>query len=255
MDVTDTKLAQEALERVQAELAHVTRVTTLGELTASIAHEVNQPLAAIVTNGEATLRWLAGESPNLAEARSAVERIISDSHRASEVIKRLREMARKSDPQMTALYINDVITDVVALVQRELLSHRVRLRLDSDKALKPVTGDRVQLQQVLINLMMNGIEAMATFNERPRELLVRAAPFEADRVLVAVRDSGIGIDPEQFDRMFVAFVTTKPNGLGMGLSICRSIIEVHGGELWALSNDDAGATFQFTLPIRQENAA
>ena len=255
MDVTDTKLAQEALERVQAELAHVTRVTTLGELTASIAHEVNQPLAAIVTNGEATLRWLASESPNFAEARGAVERIISDSHRASEVIKRLREMARKSDPQMAALDINDVIADVVALVQRELLSHRVRLRLDLDKALKPVTGDRVQLQQVLINLMMNGIEAMATVNERPRELLVRAAPCETDRVLVAVRDSGIGIDPEQFDRMFVAFVTTKPNGLGMGLSICRSIIEVHGGELWALSNDDAGATFQFTLPIRQENAA
>ena len=255
MDVTDTRLAQEALERAQAELAHVTRVTTLGELTASIAHEVNQPLAAIVTNGEATLRWLANESPNLAEARGAVERIIRDSHRASEVIKRLRELARKSDPQMAALDINDVITDVVALVQREVLSHRVRLRLDLDKALKPVTGDRVQLQQVLINLMMNGIEAMATVNERPRELLVRAAPRERDRVLVAVRDSGIGIDPEQVDRMFVAFVTTKPDGLGMGLSICRSIIEAHGGELWALSNDDAGATFQFTLPIRQESAA
>ena len=188
MDVTDTRLAQEALERAQAELAHVTRVTTLGELTASIAHEVNQPLAAIVTNGEATLRWLADESPNLAEARGAVERIIRDSHRASEVIKRLRELARKSDPQMAALDINDVITDVVALVQREVLSHRVRLRLDLDKALKPVTGDRVQLQQVLINLMMNGIEAMATVNERPRELLVRAAPRERDRVLVAVRE-------------------------------------------------------------------
>jgi PAS domain S-box-containing protein len=254
MDVTDTRLAQEALQRAQAELAHVTRVTTLGELTASIAHEVNQPLAAIVTNGEATLRWLANESPNLAEARGAVERIISDSHRASEVIKRLRELARKSDLQMAALDVNDVIADVVALVQREVLSHRVRLRLELDKTLRPVTGDRVQLQQVLINLLMNGIEAMATVNERPRELVVRSAQRETDRVLVAVRDSGIGIDPERVDRLFMAFVTTKPDGLGMGLSICRSIIEAHGGELWALSNDDAGATFQFTLPIHQERA-
>ena len=255
MDVTDTRLAQEALQRAQAELAHVTRVTTLGELTASIAHEVNQPLAAIVTNGEATLRWLANEVPNLAEARGAVERVIRDSHRASAVIKRVRELARKSSPQMVALDINDVIADVVALVQREVLSHRVRLRLDLDTTLKPVIGDRVQLQQVLINLMMNGIEAMATVTERSRELLVRSAPRETDRVLVAVQDLGNGIDLEQIDRMFVAFVTTKPDGLGMGLSICRSIIEAHGGELCALSNDDAGSTFQFTLPIRQESAA
>ena len=188
MDVTNTRLAQEALQRAQAELAHVTRVTTLGELTASIAHEVNQPLAAIVTNGEATLRWLANEMPNLAEARGAVERIIRDSHRASAVIKRLRELARKSNPQMVALDINDVIADVVALVQREVLSHRVRLRLDLDTTLKPVIGDRVQLQQVLINLMMNGIEAMATVTEQSRELLVRSAPRETDRVLVAVQD-------------------------------------------------------------------
>jgi PAS domain S-box-containing protein len=255
MDVTGTRRAQEALQRAQAELAHVTRVTTLGELTASIAHEVNQPLAAIVTNGEATLRWLANETPDLGETRGAIERIIKDAHRASEVIKRLRELARKSEPQMAALDINDVIADVVALVQREVIKNCVRLRLDLDKSIRPVTGDRVQLQQVLINLLMNGIEAMGAVNERPRELVVRSGPREAGRVLVAVRDSGIGIEPEQMDRMFVAFVTTKPDGLGMGLSICRSIIEAHGGELWAISNDDAGATFQFTLPMHRESAA
>lgn len=253
MDITATRLAQEALQRAQAELAHVTRVTTLGELTASIAHEVNQPLAAIVTNGEATLRWLANELPDLAEARGAIERIIRDSHRASEVIRRLRELARKSDPQMAALDINDVIADVVTLVQREVFRNRVRLRLELDKSIGPVMGDRVQLQQVLINLLMNGIEAMSAVNERPRELVVRSGPRESDHVFVAVRDSGVGIDPEQLDRMFVAFVTTKPHGLGMGLSICRSIIEAHGGELWARSNDDSGATLQFTLPMHQES--
>jgi PAS domain S-box-containing protein len=254
MDVTAAKRAQEKLHQAQAELAHVTRVTTLGELTASIAHEVNQPLAAVITNGEACLRWLGNERPDLAEARGAVARIIRDGNRASEVIRRLRALTKKTDPHKTPLDINDVVYDVVALVQREVLSHRVRLRFDLDADLPPVFGDRVQLQQVIINLMMNGIEAMAGVIERPRELLIRSRRHEGGHVLVAVQDSGIGIDSEHLDRLFTAFFTTKTDGMGMGLSICRSIVEAHGGEVWASLNDGPGATFQFTIQSHQGTA-
>jgi PAS domain S-box-containing protein len=254
MDVTAAKRAQEKLHQAQAELAHVTRVTTLGELTASIAHEVNQPLAAVITNGEACLRWLGNERPDLAEARGAVARIIRDGNRASEVIRRLRALTKKTDPHKTPLDINDVVYDVVALVQREVLSHRVRLRFDLDADLPPVFGDRVQLQQVIINLMMNGIEAMAGVTERPRELLIRSRRHEGGHVLVAVQDSGIGIDSEHLDRLFTAFFTTKTDGMGMGLSICRSIVEAHGGEMWVSPNDGPGATFQFTIQSHQGTA-
>jgi C4-dicarboxylate-specific signal transduction histidine kinase len=247
MDVTAAKHAQEALQQAQAELAHVTRVTTLGELTASIAHEVNQPLAGIITNGEACLRWLSNELPNLEEARSAVARMIRDGNRASEVIRRLRALTKKTDPQKMPLDINDVIKDVAALVQREVLNHRVRLRLDLDPKLTTVFGDRVQLQQVIINMIMNGIEAMGTVTDRPRELLIRSRRHEPDQALIAVQDSGTGIDPNNMDRLFNAFFTTKPNGMGMGLSICRSIIEALGGEMWASPNDGPGATFSFTV--------
>jgi C4-dicarboxylate-specific signal transduction histidine kinase len=252
MDVTESKHAQEALQQAQAELAHVTRVTTLGELTASIAHEVNQPLAAIVTSGEACLRWLAVTPPDIAEARGAIERIIRDGNRASEVIRRLRDLMRKTEPQMAPLDINDVISDVVALVQRELLTNGVGLRLDLAALPFPIFGDRVQLQQVIINLVMNGIEAMSPVTERPRELWIRSYPHDENQILVAVQDSGVGINPEQIDRMFNPFFTTKQDGMSMGLSICRSIIEAHGGELWALANVRSGATFQFTVPIHQE---
>jgi PAS domain S-box-containing protein len=254
MDVTAAKRAQEKLHQAQAELAHVTRVTTLGELTASIAHEVNQPLAAVITNGEACLRWLGNERPDLAEARGAVARIIRDGNRASEVIRRLRALTKKTDPHKTPLDINDVVYDVVALVQREVLSHRVRLRFDLDADLPPVFGDQVQLQQVIMNLMMNGIEAMAGVTERPRELLIRSRRHEGGHVLVAVQDSGIGIDSEHLDRLFTAFFTTKTDGMGMGLSICRSIVEAHGGEVWASLNDGPGATFQFTIQSHQGTA-
>ena len=249
MDVTAEKRSQEALHQAQAELAHVTRMTTLGELTASIAHEVNQPLAAIITNGEASLRWLSNESPNLEEARGAVERMIRDGNRAGEVIQRLRALTQKTDPQNAPLDINDVINDVVGLVQREVLSHRVRLTLELGAVLNPILGDRVQLQQVIINLIVNSIEAMAAVTERRRELTLTAREHDRDYVLVAVQDSGIGIDPEQLDRVFNPFFTTKSDGMGMGLSICRSIIEAHGGELWASSNDGPGVTFQFTVPF------
>ena len=254
MDVTDAKRGQEALHQAEAELAHVTRVTTLGELTASIAHEVNQPLAALVTNGEASLRWLAATPPDLEEARGAINRMIRDGNRASEVIRRLRDLTRKTESQMASLDINGIIHDVVALVQRELLMNRVGLRLDLAVPVSPIVGDRVQLQQVIINLMMNGIEAMATVPKGSRELWIRSRPHADEQVLVAVQDSGVGLDPEQIDRMFKAFFTTKQDGMGMGLSICRSIIEAHGGKLWALPNERSGATFQFTIPIHQQDA-
>ena len=247
MDVTAAKHAQEALQQAQAELAHVTRVTTLGELTASIAHEVNQPLAGIITNGEACLRWLRNNPPDLDEARGAVARIIRDGNRASEVIRRLRALTKKSDLQKAPLDINDVIEDVVALVQREVLTHRVRLQLDLDPKLTTVFGDRVQLQQVIINMMMNGIEAMDAVTDRPRELVIRSRQHEPDQALVAVQDSGTGIDPDNMDRLFNAFFTTKPAGMGVGLSICRSIVEAHGGEMWASPNDGPGAIFSFTV--------
>ena len=244
--------AEEALHKTQMELAHVARVTTLGELAASIAHEVNQPLAAIVINGEVGLRWLDREVPDLAEVREALGGMISNGRRASEIIQRLRALSRKTETQKVALDINDAISEVIPLVQQEVLSHRVSLRLDLAPTLPAVLGDRVQLQQVIINLIVNGMEAMAPVTDRPRELVVRSQLDDSGQVLVAVEDSGVGIDPENAKQLFNAFFTTKPSGMGMGLSICRSIIENHGGRLWASRNAGPGATFQFTLPSHQE---
>jgi PAS domain S-box-containing protein len=245
----ERELVEEALHQARAELAHVARVTTLGELTASIAHEVNQPLAAIATNGEACMRFLNRGVPDLAEIRDAVTCMINDSHRAGEVIKRLRAMSKKDSLQKLRLDINDVINEALLLVQRELSNHRVALQVELSSGLAPVVGDRVQLQQVVINLVMNGIDALALVAGRPRELLIRSGPHDANQVLVAVQDSGVGIDPEKMDQLFDAFFTTKPTGMGMGLSICRSIIEAHGGRISASNNSGAGATFKFTLPL------
>jgi PAS domain S-box-containing protein len=245
----ERKRAEEALHQAQAALAHVTRVTTLGELAASIAHEINQPLAGVVTNGQACLRWLAREVPDLEEAQAAAERIIRDGQRASAVIQRIRALATKTDPHKVPLELNDVIRDVVRLVHREVLGHRVALRTALEAVLPPVVGDRVQLQQVLINLVINGIEAMASVTDRPRQLVIRSYQPDADQVCVAVQDAGIGIDPASMDRLFHAFFTTKPGGMGMGLSISRSIIEAHGGRPWASRNIGPGATVQFTLPL------
>jgi signal transduction histidine kinase len=187
--------------------------------------------------------------PDLAEARAAVERIIRDGQRASAVIHRIRELSTKTDPHKARLNLNDVIHEVVLLVHREVLGHRVTLRTELAAALPPVLGDRVQLQQVIMNLVINGIEAMASVTDQPRELLIRSHQPEADQVGVAVQDSGIGIDPADVDRLFHAFFSTKPDGMGMGLSISRSIIDAHGGRLWASHNVGPGATFQFTLPL------
>jgi PAS domain S-box-containing protein len=255
MDVTERNRAQEALHRAQEELAHVARVTTLGELSASIAHEVNQPLAAILTNGQAGLRWLGHDPPDLDEVRGAVKRIVGDADRASEVIRRIRELSRKTAPQKARLDLNEVIKEVLPLVRREMATHRVALQLELAPALPPVLGDRVQLQQVLINLVINAIQAMAPVTGRARTLVIRSRPHDAGQALVEVQDSGVGIDAENLARLFGTFFTTKPDGMGMGLSICRSIIDAHGGEVWVSCNDGPGITVRFTLPSSQERPA
>jgi C4-dicarboxylate-specific signal transduction histidine kinase len=254
-EMGERQRTEEALQKAQAELAHITRVMTLGELMASIAHEVNQPLAAVVTNAQACLRWLALETPRLDEARAAVERIVRDSNRASEVIQRIRALVKKTEPQMVALDLNDVIREAISLEQREMLSQRVSLRTELASVLPPVRGDRVQLQQVVINLVMNALEAMAPVTDRPRDMLIRSHQDDANEVLVAVRDSGMGIDSANAERLFNAFFTTKPSGMGMGLSISRSIIAAHGGRLWVSPNPDHGATFQFTLPSNSQGVS
>jgi PAS domain S-box-containing protein len=255
LDLTERKHAEEALRKAQADLAHVTRVTTLGELVASIAHEVNQPLAAVVNAAAASRRWLDGGTPNLDEARRAGEWIINEANRASEVIRRVRALANKTDVEKAPLDIDDVVREVIALVQRELISHRVSLRMDLAPALPMILGDRVQLQQVIINLVMNGIEAMQSVTDRPRELVIRSRQDETHQVLVSVTDGGAGISAENADRLFNAFFTTKSSGMGMGLSISRSIVEAHGGRMSAANNVGPGATFQFVLPLHQEDAS
>jgi PAS domain S-box-containing protein len=246
-DITERKRAEEALRKARTELAHVTRVMTMGELTASIAHEINQPLSGIVTNASACRRWLAGATPNLDEARDAVGRILRDGNRASDVITRIRALVRKADEEKAQLDMNHAIQEVAALAQGEVGRNRVALRMELAADVPPVLGDRVQLQQVILNLVMNGVEAMASVADRPRELLIYSRQHESDKVLVAVQDSGIGIDRQNLEKVFNAFYTTKSQGMGMGLAISRSIVENHGGQLWAVPNDGPGATFQFTL--------
>ena len=254
-DISDTVRAEQAeaaLQEAQENLAHATRVTTLGELAASIAHEVNQPLAAIMANAEACLRWLSRSSPNVDAARRSVEWIINDSSRAAEVIGRVRALAAKKGGEKATLDINGVINEVRALMQRQLSDSRVLLRVELAPAALTVHADRVQLQQVIINLVMNGIEAMQPVTDRPHELTIRSRQNHANEVLVMVEDRGVGFTAAgNSDRLFDAFFTTKSNGMGLGLAICRSIIEAHGGHLSASGNADEGATFQFTLPLHE----
>src|ERR1044072_125926 len=250
----ELRQANETLRERDAELTHVTRVMTIGELTASIAHEVNQPLAAIVTNGNACLRWLGGATPNLSEARQAVQRIIKDSYRASEVIARIRTLVKKSPPRNDAVDLNEVIVEVFALAQSEARRNRVALKQQLKQDLPHVHGDRVQLQQVILNLIINGLEAIAKSKNGTRELSVMS-DHETDNVRIAVSDSGEGLDSANLERVFDAFFTTKPDGMGMGKAIRRTIIESHGGRLWATANSPHGAVFQFTLPTDAERAS
>jgi C4-dicarboxylate-specific signal transduction histidine kinase len=238
-------------ERAQAELAHVNRVTTLGQLTASIAHEVNQPVAAVVTNADAALRWLGTQPPDLEEARQALDSIIKDGNRAAHIIHRIRTFIKKVPTRKDRLDINETILEVIALTHSEVLRNGVSLQTRLAKDLPPIQGDRVQLQQVMLNLIINAVEAMSEVNERSRELLIGSGKDASNGVLVAVRDSGPGLNPESFDHLFDAFYTTKPGGMGMGLSICRSIIEAHEGQMWAAANAPQGAIFQFTLPTQR----
>ena len=269
LDLSRQKHAEEALQKAQAELAHVARMTTLGELSASITHEITQPLAGVVTNANAGLRWLAGESPNVAEARDAIRRIVRDGNRATDVITRMRALFKKVPTAKEPLQINDVIQEVLTLAQSELQRNRVSLRTQFANDLPLVTADRIQLQQVILNLVVNAIQAMSAVSDGPRELQLtsekitatdleageesasstHSAGREPAQILVMIRDSGPGLDPERFAHLFEPFFSTKPQGLGIGLTISRSIIEAHSGRLWAKANTPRGAIFQFTLPI------
>jgi PAS domain S-box-containing protein len=255
LDVTERKRAEDALLKAQSELAHVTRVATLGEMTASISHEINQPLGAMVNNANACLRWLAASK--LEEARQSAMLIAADGYRAGEIIARIRALAQKAPPRKDWLDINETIREVIALARSEVQGNRVSLKTRLGRNVPPILGDRIQLQQVLLNLMMNAIEAMRAIDEGlTRELWLDSEQVESTNVLISVRDSGPGLDPQSLDHLFETFYTTKPEGLGMGLAISRSIIEAHGGRLWATANGPhGGAIFQFTLPIGSERAS
>jgi len=252
MDITDRKRAEAALREAQAALAHVSRVTTLGEVAGSIAHELNQPLTAISNNGNACLERLPGGSPGLEEVREALADIVRDAERGGAIIQRVRGMARRSVSQRTPLQLADVVNDIVALTAAEAVTRGIAIHTEVAPDLPVVQGDRVQLQQVLLNLVVNGMDAMSTVRDSERKLEILGQSDKQDgqpAVRISVRDRGIGLNAGEADKLFEAFYTTKPQGMGLGLAICRSIIEAHGGRLWAESNDGPGATFAFRLPV------
>ncbi len=251
-DVTQRRLSEEALAKAQSELARVARVTSLGVFTASIAHEVNQPLSGIITNASTCLRMLTADSPNLDGARETARRTIRDGNRASEVIARLRALFSKKDITIEALDLNEAVREVIALSLSELQRHRVILRPELADDLPLVTGDRVQLQQVILNLLWNASDAMNTVDDRPRDLLIRTEREEGNWARFSVKDAGLGFDPQHMNKLFEAFYTTKNEGMGIGLSVSRSIIESHQGRLWAAQNDGPGATFSFSIPCRPD---
>ncbi len=243
--------AEEALRQAQSDLAHVSRVTTMGELTASLAHEVNQPIAAAVTDANTCLRWLNRDHPNVEEARDAASRTVKDATRAAEIISRTRLLFKKSTPQWELVDVNEIIRDMVALMRGEIKRHSISVRSELAEDTPQITGDRVQLQQVLMNLMVNAIDAMKDANGT-RELAIKSQRTDNEQFMVSISDTGVGLPPEQADKIFDAFFTTKPHGTGMGLRISRSIVESHGGRLWAADNSPRGARFHLTLPMGAE---
>jgi C4-dicarboxylate-specific signal transduction histidine kinase len=243
----EAQALQLALAQANMELAYIGRAASLGELAVSLAHEINQPLGAVVNSASASLRWLATQPPNLQEAREATTRTVREANRASEVIARIRALLKKETPQMQRLDVNEVIREVLALARNEIAIGRVAVKTDLSAHVPTVSGDRVQLQQVLFNLIINAIEAMRAVKDRQRELRITSTT-DSSVVQVSLEDTGVGLGQEDLDRIFHSFYTTKRDGIGMGLSISRSIIEAHGGRLWASSRSARGAVFQFTLP-------
>ena len=253
VDVTERKRAEEALQKAQVELAHATRVMTMGEIASSIAHEINQPLGAIVNYGNACLRLLKRGRANLTEMAGALSAIVNDAERASAIIARIRALSKKAPPEMALLQVGDLVTDILPLVRHQLTGRRIALKTALPGELSPILGDRIQLQQVLLNLVVNGIEAMSKVPEDQRQLVIEAQSHVSEDkafVLITVTDSGIGLKAEDLPRVFETFYTTKAAGMGMGLAISRSIVEAHGGRLWATPNGDLGATFQLMLPVQ-----
>jgi C4-dicarboxylate-specific signal transduction histidine kinase len=250
-DITERKRSQEALNRAQADLAHVNRVSTLGELAASIAHEVTEPIVGVVTNADAALSWLTRCPPDFQEVERALVGIVKDGHRAGEIFGRIRALVKKAPVQKERLDINQAILEVVALTRSEVQRNGITLQTELQSGLPPVLGDRIQLQQVMLNFILNAVEATSGVDPYHRNMVISTAQ-DSNGAIVAVRDTGVGFDADTADHLFQPFYTTKASGMGMGLSICRSIIEAHGGRVMACRNVDAGATFYFTLPVQQE---
>ena len=253
-NITERKRAAEAFRERQGELTHANRVATMGQLTASVAHEVSQPIAATLTNAQAALRWLSSQPPNLEEVRQTLDHIINDAKRGGEVMNQIRALIRKAPARKDSIDINNTILDVIALTRSEALRHGVSLQTDLATGLPLIKGDRVELQQVILNLILNAVEAMSCLDEEARELRISTNTDTSNGVLFTARDTGPGLDPTSETRLFEAFYTTKPDGMGMGLAICRSIIETHGGRLWVTANEPRGAVFQFTLPSEQDES-
>jgi C4-dicarboxylate-specific signal transduction histidine kinase len=250
-DITEREQAEEALRQARADLARISRITTMGELTASLAHEVNQPIAAAVTDANTCVRWLTRDQPDLEEARAAASRTIKDATRAAEIISRVRQLFKKGAAQRELVDMNEVIRGMIGLLRNEAARSSVAMRTELSEDLPQILGDRVQLQQVLMNLMINGIEAMKDFTGM-RELSIKSGRAEDEQLMVSVSDSGVGLPHQQAEQIFNAFFTTKIHGTGMGLRISRTIVESHGGRLWASDNSPRGASFCFTLPIKTD---
>jgi PAS domain S-box-containing protein len=251
MDVTERKRAEDGLRQAQMELAHANRVTAMGELTASVAHEVNQPIAAAVTNANTCLRWLMRDHPDVEEARAAAMRTVKDAMRAGEIINRIRMLFTKDTQQWELIDVDEVIRGMIVLLRDEAIQYKISFRAELEVGIPQIIGDRVQLQQVMLNLIMNSIEAMKDVDGK-RELVIEARPTENDQLLVSVSDTGVGLPEQEADQIFNAFFTTKRQGIGMGLSISRSIVEMHGGRLWAGNNSPRGASFYVSLPTKVE---